>query len=136
MAEQLGTLEELPQDYRDAMTEAGVAPLWPMMRNVLPHGKPNPTTRPGYWNYENLRPLLHRAGELTPVEKAERRVLVLSDPGRGAGPVPAAKLQLRFSGARSPSPLPLRQPTLPAPHAMRRGQLVGPEAGRAAGQGE
>jgi hypothetical protein len=47
MGEQLGTLEELPQDYRDDMTAAGVAPLWPMMRNVLPHGAPNPVTRPG-----------------------------------------------------------------------------------------
>jgi len=79
---QLGTLEELPQDYREAMTQAGVAPLWPMMRNVLPHDAPNPVTRPGYWNYDAIRPLLMRAGELTPVEKAERRVLVLSR-GRG-----------------------------------------------------
>ena len=69
---QLGTLDELPQDYRDAMTEAGVAPLWPMMRNVLPHDKPKPTTKPGYWAYDDaVRPLLLRAGELTPVEKAE-----------------------------------------------------------------
>src|SRR5690606_4268297 len=62
----LGTLEELPQEYRDAMARAGVAPLWPMMRNVLPHGKPSPLTRPGFWRYADVRPLLLRAGELTP----------------------------------------------------------------------
>ena len=28
MSQQLGTLEELPQDYRDDMAAAGVAPLW------------------------------------------------------------------------------------------------------------
>lgn len=108
MAEQLGTLEELPQDYRDAMTAAGVAPLWPMMRNVLPHDRPNPVTRPGFWSYENLRPLLHRAGELTPVEKAERRVLVLSDPGRGAGAMQATAsiylgMQLLLPGEAAPA---------------------------------
>ncbi len=65
----LGTLEELPEDYRDDMTKAGVAPLWPMMRNVLPHGAPKPVTKPGHWRYEAIRPLLHRAGELTPVER-------------------------------------------------------------------
>ncbi len=105
---QLGTLEELPQDYRDAMTAAGVAPLWPMMRNVLPHGAPQPATRAGHWVYGDVRPLLLRAGELTPVEKAERRVLVLSDPGRGTGAMQATAsiylgLQLLLPGESAPA---------------------------------
>ncbi|MEZ5810614.1 MAG: cupin domain-containing protein [Rhizobiaceae bacterium] len=108
MAEQLGTLEDLPEDYRQAMSEIGVAPLWPMMRNVLPHGAPRPVTRPGVWDYEALRPLLLRAGELTPVEKAERRVLVLSDPGRGAGAMQATAsiylgMQLLLPGETAPA---------------------------------
>ncbi|SEP54903.1 cupin domain-containing protein [Thalassovita taeanensis] len=108
MSDQLGTLEELPQEYRDAMTQAGVAPLWPMMRNVLPHGAPNPVTKPGHWTFEALRPLLLRAGELTPVEKAERRVLVLSDPGRGAGAMQATSsiylgMQLLLPGETAPA---------------------------------
>ena len=108
MGETLGTLEELPQDYRDEMERAGVAPLWPMMRNVLPHGRPQPKTRAGYWNYQAIRPLLMRAGELTPVEKAERRVLVLSDPGRGAGAMQATAsiylgLQLLLPGEAAPA---------------------------------
>jgi len=108
MTEQLGTLDELPQDYRDEMNLAGVAPLWPMMRNVLPHGAPNPTTKPGHWTYGDVRPLLLRAGELTPVEKAERRVLVLSDPGRGVGAMQATSsiylgLQLLLPGESAPA---------------------------------
>lgn len=108
MSEQLGTLEELPQDYRDDMTAAGVAPLWPMMRNVLPHGAPRPVTKPGHWAFAKLRPLLLRAGELTPVEKAERRVLVLSDPGRGAGAMQATSsiylgMQLLLPGESAPA---------------------------------
>jgi gentisate 1,2-dioxygenase len=105
---QLGTLEELPEEYRAAMAAAGVAPLWPMMRNVLPHGRPSAATRPGYWNYAKVRPLLMQAGELTPVEKAERRVLVLSDPGRGAGAMQATAslylgLQLLLPGETAPA---------------------------------
>lgn len=108
MSPKLGTLEELPQDYRDALDAAGVAPLWPMMRNVLPHDAPKPVTRPGYWNFERLRPLLLKAGELTPVEKAERRVLVLSDPGRGTGAMQATSsiyigMQLLLPGEAAPA---------------------------------
>ncbi len=108
MSEQLGTLEELPEDYRNDMASAGVAPLWPMMRNVLPHGAPKPVTRPGHWTYDSLRPLLLRAGELTPVEKAERRVLVLSDPGRGTGAMQATSsiylgMQLLLPGETAPA---------------------------------
>lgn len=105
---QLGTLEDLPQEYRDALAAAGVAPLWPMMRNVLPHGAPRPVTQPGFWQYTALRPLLLRAGDLTPVEKAERRVLVLSDPGRGVGAMQATAsiylgMQLLLPGEVAPA---------------------------------
>ncbi|WP_171175080.1 cupin domain-containing protein [Ruegeria sp. HKCCD8929] len=108
MSEELGTLEDLPQDYRDELDRAGVAPLWPMMRNVLPHGAPQPVTQPSHWTYGALRPLLLRAGELTPVEKAERRVLVLSDPGRGVGAMQATStiylgMQLLLPGESAPA---------------------------------
>jgi len=108
MTQQLGTLEDLPQQYRDDLAKAGVAPLWPMMRNVLPHDAPNSITRPGYWSFEDIRPLLLQAGELTPVEKAERRVLVLSDPGRGIGAMQATAsiylgLQLLLPGESAPA---------------------------------
>jgi gentisate 1,2-dioxygenase len=104
----LGTLDELPEDYRADMTAAGVAPLWPMMRNVLPHGAPTPLTQAGHWAYDAVRPLLMRAGALTPVEKAERRVLVLSDPGRGAGAMQATAsiylgMQLLLPGETAPA---------------------------------
>jgi gentisate 1,2-dioxygenase len=108
MSEALGTLEELPEDYRQAMTGAGVAPLWPMMRNVLPHGRPQAVSKSHLWAFEKIRPLLLRAGELTPVEKAERRVLVLSDPGRGVGAMQATAsiyvgLQLLLPGETAPA---------------------------------
>ena len=81
--EELGRLEDLPEDYRAALTEQNLVPLWPSLRAVLPPGKPALRTRPTCWSYQGLRPLLLRAGELTPIEKAERRVLVLANPGHG-----------------------------------------------------
>jgi gentisate 1,2-dioxygenase len=108
MSTKLGTLEELPQDYRDAMGRAGVAPLWPQMRNALPHNAPVPVTRSHLWRYADVRPLVLRAGDLTPVEKAERRVLFLADPGRGAGAMQATStiyvgLQLLLPGETAPA---------------------------------
>ncbi len=85
----LGTLEELPLDYRRSLHDCHLAPLWPMMRDVLPHGRPHATTQAHLWAFSQIRRLLLRAGELTPLEKAERRVLVLCDPGRGAGTMQA-----------------------------------------------
>jgi gentisate 1,2-dioxygenase len=80
---ELGRLEDLPEDYRKALTELNLVPLWPSLRSVLPPGKPALRTKPTCWPYETLRPLLLRAGELTPMEKAERRVLVMANPGHG-----------------------------------------------------
>lgn len=108
MTQQLGTLEELPLDYRASLTGAGVTPLWPMMRNVLPHNAPQPITKSQLWAFKSIKPLLLKAGELTPVEKAERRVLVLSDPGRGNAALQAtatiyAGLQLLLPGESAPA---------------------------------
>ncbi|SUA51246.1 Gentisate 1,2-dioxygenase [Oligella ureolytica] len=80
---QLGTLDELPQEYIASLEKNNLVPLWPNMRAVLPHGKPTRDTSTTVWGYQDVRPLLMRAGELTPMEKAERRVLVLACPGHG-----------------------------------------------------
>jgi gentisate 1,2-dioxygenase len=80
---ELGRLEDLPQDYRDALAACNLVPLWPNLRAFLPPEKPVPRTRTTRWDYGSLRPLLMEAGELTPIEKAERRVLALANPGHG-----------------------------------------------------
>jgi gentisate 1,2-dioxygenase len=80
---QLGTLEDLPRDYRDALAASNLLPLWPSLRALLPHKIPQRRTKPVIWRYQDARPLVLRAGELTPIEKAERRVLILSNPGLG-----------------------------------------------------
>jgi len=104
----LGSLEDLPQTYRDALTEQNLVPLWPSLRAVLPPGKPAPRTRATAWNYQALRPLLLEAGVLTPIEKAERRVLVLANPGHGLDKMQASStiylgMQLLLPGEWAPA---------------------------------
>ena len=105
---ELGRLEDLPADYVAALRELNLVPLWPSLRALLPPGKPRPLTRPTCWHYESLRPLLMRAGQLTPIEKAERRVLVLANPGHGLDRMQASAaiylgMQLLLPGEWAPS---------------------------------
>jgi len=105
---ELGRLEDLPQDYRDALKAQNLVPLWPSLRAVLPPGKPRPNTRATAWSYRALRPLLMQAGQLTPIEKAERRVLVLANPGHGLDKMQASAaiylgMQLLLPGEWAPS---------------------------------
>jgi gentisate 1,2-dioxygenase len=106
--QELARLEDLPTEYRDALTKQNLVPLWPSLRAVLPPAKPRPNTQPIHWPYEALRPLLLQAGELTPIEKAERRVLVLANPGHGLENMKASSamylgMQLLLPGEWAPS---------------------------------
>jgi gentisate 1,2-dioxygenase len=104
----LGRIEELPAEYRAALTQQNLVPLWPSLRALLPAGQPRPATRATHWSYKSLRPLLLRAGELTPIEKAERRVLVLANPGHGLEKMQASAvmylgMQLLLPGEWAPA---------------------------------
>jgi gentisate 1,2-dioxygenase len=104
----LGTLEDLPVDYVAALKAQNLVPLWPSLRALLPPDKPRPSTRATHWSYQSLRPLLLRAGELTPIEKAERRVLVLANPGHGLEKMQASAaiylgMQLLLPGEWAPA---------------------------------
>ena len=105
---ELGRLEDLPADYREALTRQNLVPLWPSLRAVLPPGKPQPRTHATSWSYQALKPLLLQAGELTPIEKAERRVLVLANPGHGLEKMQASAaiylgMQLLLPGEWAPA---------------------------------
>lgn len=105
---ELGRLEDLPADYVAQLRRLNLVPLWPSLRAVLPPGRPRPATKPTHWRYETLRPLLMQAGALTPIEKAERRVLVLANPGHGLDHMKASSamylgMQLLLPGEWAPS---------------------------------
>lgn len=104
----LGRLEDLPADYVAALRERNLVPLWPSLRGVLPPQIPTRQTQPTHWAYADIKPLLLKAGELTPIEKAERRVLVLANPGHTLEKMQASAalylgMQLLLPGEWAPS---------------------------------
>lgn len=107
MDQELGRLEDLPTDYIASLTAQNLVPLWPNLRGLIPPDKPRPKTVATQWTYTAIRPLLIKAGELTPIEKAERRVLILSNPGFGNDSVQATAamylgMQLLLPGEWAP----------------------------------
>lgn len=104
----LGTLDELPGEYLDALRARNLVPLWPSLRALLPPTQPRSATEVCRWAWSDIRPLLMRAGDLTPMEKAERRVLVLANPGRGLEALQASAciylgMQLVLPGENAPN---------------------------------
>ena len=104
----LGRIEDLPADYVQDLRKVNLVPLWPSLRGVLPPKVPTRQTQPTCWAYQDIKPLLLKAGELTPIEKAERRVLVLANPGHGLDKMQASAamylgMQLLMPGEWAPS---------------------------------
>ena len=105
---ELGRLEDLPAEYVAALRERNLMPLWPSLRGLLPPRIPARQTQATHWAYADIRPLLLKAGELTPIEKAERRVLVLANPGHTLEKMQASAalymgMQLLLPGEWAPS---------------------------------
>ena len=75
------------QAFYARLDQNDTAPLWEVLsRLVLP--EPQPSILPALWKYDAIRPLLMEAGRLLTVQEAERRVLVLENPGlRGASQI-------------------------------------------------
>ena len=75
------------QAFYERLDRVDTAPLWEVLnRLVLP--EPKPAIVPALWKYDEVRALLMEAGRLLTVQEAERRVLVLENPGiRGASQI-------------------------------------------------
>lgn len=99
---------QLPESFRAAMSAESTTPLWDFLHSLVPIGRPTPQTKPTLWRFSAIRPLAMQAAELVPIELAERRVLVLSDPGRGPEAMQAtgmiyAGIQVLLPGERAPT---------------------------------
>src|SRR5271154_4877657 len=66
--------------FYQRLGEHSLAPLWEVL-----HGLVTPTPRtpcvPVIWHYEEVRPFLMEAGKIITAREAERRVLILRNPG-------------------------------------------------------
>ena len=94
------------REFYQRIDKDSVAPLWEVLGSLVP---PRPVTPclPALWRYAQLRPLLMEAGRLITAQEAERRVLVLENPGlRGNSSITHtlyAGLQLILPGEVAPS---------------------------------
>ncbi|ATE65235.1 gentisate 1,2-dioxygenase [Rhizorhabdus dicambivorans] len=73
-------VEEVRQAFYKDIARDDLAALWNVMGNFV---KPEPDgpAKPALWNYSVVREHLRTAGELITAEEAERRVLILQNPG-------------------------------------------------------
>jgi gentisate 1,2-dioxygenase len=68
------------KDFYDRLATRNLTPLWEVFAALFPP-QPTPQTQPVHWRYDDVRPLLFEGGRLLTPQEAERRVLVLENPG-------------------------------------------------------
>ena len=68
------------EQYYDEIRPLNLAPLWTVLKGLVP-AQPVPAAKPCKWAWNDVYPQLLRAGALISAEEAERRVLVLENPG-------------------------------------------------------
>jgi gentisate 1,2-dioxygenase len=97
--------EEFLEFYK-RLEKKNAAPLWESLAELVPV-KPCPRSVPTIWRYEEIRPFLMESGKLITAKLAERRVLMLENPGiRGTSQITEslyAGLQLILPGEVAPT---------------------------------
>src|SRR4030095_6849013 len=97
--------ENLPAAYSDSLERLAVAPLWAALHALLPCGRAS-RVAPQRGGWAELRGPLLEAARLVAMEQAERRVLVLRNPGLGGAYGAPATLfagpQIILPGATGP----------------------------------
>ena len=99
----------LPAAYSERLDGLSVAPLWTVLHSLLPPERTS-RVRPHHWKWRELREPLLEAARLVPIEQAERRVLMLCNPGLPGNASATATLYAGFQiilpgevGAEPPS---------------------------------
>jgi len=72
------------RDFYQRIAKLNAAPLWEVLSEIV-GARPNPASLPWLWRYQEMRPFLMESGELITAREAERRVLMLENPGFPGG---------------------------------------------------
>ncbi len=72
------------QDFYQRIAKLNAAPLWEVLGEIV-GARPHPSAVPALWRYDEMRPFLMESGELITAREAERRVLMLENPGFPGG---------------------------------------------------
>jgi gentisate 1,2-dioxygenase len=99
------TTEEFREFYR-RLEKTNAAPLWESLAELVPV-LPRPRSLPTIWRYDEIRPFVMESGKLITAKDAERRVIILENPGvRGSSQITDtlyAGLQLILPGEIAPT---------------------------------
>jgi gentisate 1,2-dioxygenase len=68
------------QAYYDKIAKDSLAPLWEVLRGLVTP-EPKTAVQPKVWKFDRIKQLMMEAGDVITAEEAERRVLVLENPG-------------------------------------------------------
>jgi gentisate 1,2-dioxygenase len=94
------------QKYYEKIGAQNMTPLWEVLGALVPR-QPTPQAQPAIWRYAALRDQVLEAGRLITAEEAERRVLILENPGlKGQSSITQslyAGLQLILPGEVAPA---------------------------------
>ncbi|MEM7291800.1 MAG: gentisate 1,2-dioxygenase [Pseudomonadota bacterium] len=92
--------------YYDKIGTANLSPLWVVFSDLVTP-EPRSECRTAHWSYQHIRDWILEAGELITAKEAERRVLILENPGlRGQSKITTslyAGLQLVLPGEIAPA---------------------------------
>ena len=92
------------QEFYGRLERQNTAPLWEVL-NRLVTPQPQPNTVPAHWRWADLRPLLLEAGRIITAKEAERRVLVLENPGLRNNPAYKSQItQSLYAGIQCITP--------------------------------
>jgi len=73
--------------FYDRIGRENLTPLWQVLGELVPPRPCSPAV-PAFWHYDTVRPYLIEAGRIITAKEAERRVLVLENPGlRGSSSI-------------------------------------------------
>lgn len=72
------------RDFYERISHLHAAPLWEVLSEIV-GAQPKSAALPALWRYQELRPFLMESGELITAREAERRVLMLENPGYPGG---------------------------------------------------
>ncbi|HEY1240913.1 MAG TPA: gentisate 1,2-dioxygenase [Bryobacteraceae bacterium] len=94
------------REFYGRLDQSSAAPLWEVLADIV-RTEPRTACQPALWRYEEIRPLVMESGQIITAKEAERRVLILENPGlRGQSRITQsiyAGLQLVLPGELAPS---------------------------------
>lgn len=94
------------QEFYRRSAQKGLAPLWEVLADLV-LTEPQPACVPVLWQYNEIRQFVMESGKLITAEEAERRVMVLENPGlRGSHQITNslyAGIQLILPGETAPT---------------------------------